>query len=232
MTTLALALAVLIGAFVQGAVGMGFALIVGPLLALLSPALVPGGLLVMMLPLNLLVMLRERASLDWPGARWITLGRVGGGVLGLAVVALLPASSLIVFVGVTTIVAALATLAAPHFTPGRRAFGLAGLVTGITETATGIGGPPLALVYQHHPPAVLRATIAACFLVGELLSLALLAAAGRLGWLDMERAGALVPFILIGAAASGALHRRIDAKILRPLVLGFAILSGALCLLR
>jgi len=106
----ALAAAALVAAFVQGAVGMGFALIMGPVLALMAPALVPGGLLVMMLPLNLLVMLRERGALDWSGAGWITLGRAVGGVAGLAVVATISAAGLTIFVGVTTIAAAVATL--------------------------------------------------------------------------------------------------------------------------
>ncbi len=228
----AMAAAVLVAAFVQGAVGMGFALIMGPLLTLLAPSLIPGGLLVMMLPLNLLVMLRERAALDWSGARWITLGRLAGGVAGLAVVATISGPELTVFVGVTTIAAALATLFAPHFSPGRRAFGIAGVVTGITETATGIGGPPLALIYQHHPAPVLRATIAACFLVGEILSLALLAGVGRLGTAELARAAALIPFVLVGAAISGVMHRKLNDRMLRPLVLGFAILSGAACLVR
>jgi hypothetical protein len=62
-------------------------------------------------------------------------------------------------VGITTILAAIATKLAPKFTPNRTAFVSAGLITGVTETATGIGGPPLALVYQHHPAPTLRATI-------------------------------------------------------------------------
>ena len=41
------------------------------------------------------------------------------------------------------------------------AFLAAGLITGITETATGIGGPPLALTLQHRPVSEMRATIAA-----------------------------------------------------------------------
>jgi uncharacterized membrane protein YfcA len=227
-----LSLTALVAAFIQGAVGMGFALIIGPLLALLVPSLIPAGVMVMMLPLNLLVMLRERSALDWFGAGWITLGRVGGTLVGLAVVAAISGPSLTRFVGITTIAAALVSLAAPHFNPGRGAFAVAGLVTGITETATGIGGPPLALVYQHHPAATLRSTMAGCFLVGEILSLGLLACLGRIAPWDMAWAAALFPFIVAGAAVSRSLHRRLDPGIMRLLVLSFAIASGALCLVR
>jgi hypothetical protein len=52
--------------------------------------------------------------------------------------------------------------------------------TGVTEAATGIGGPPLALVYQHQPMAVMRFTAALCFLVGEAVLLMLLPSASML----------------------------------------------------
>ncbi|MFS2056115.1 sulfite exporter TauE/SafE family protein, partial [Variovorax sp. CT11-76] len=93
----------------------------------------------------------------------------------------LSAGQLSLFVGASTVAAALVTLLMPAFSPGRGAFVGAGLVTGITETATGIGGPPLALVYQHQPAPTMRSTIALCFLLGELVSLAVLLATGRDG---------------------------------------------------
>jgi hypothetical protein len=66
-------------------------------------------------------------------------------------------------VGATTVLAAVATKFAPKFTPSSTAYLGAGFITGVTETATGIGGPPLALVHQHHPAPTPRATIAQVF---------------------------------------------------------------------
>ena len=47
-------------------------------------------------------------------------------------------------------------------------------------TATSIGGPPLAILYQHHHPGVLRPTLAAYFAIGAALSLVGLGVAGQL----------------------------------------------------
>src|SRR3546814_15753694 len=58
---------------------------------------------------------------------------------------------------------------------------VAGVVSGVTGTAAGIGGPPLALLYQHRPGSTIRSTLAAAFLVGTALSLATLAVAGEFG---------------------------------------------------
>src|SRR3546814_12225619 len=58
---------------------------------------------------------------------------------------------------------------------------VAGVVSGVTGTAAGIGGPPLALLYQHRPGSTIRSTLAAAFLVATALSLATLAVAGEVG---------------------------------------------------
>jgi uncharacterized membrane protein YfcA len=215
-----------IAAFIQGAVGIGFALVMAPVMGLVRPDLLPVALLILMLPLNLHVAWRERAALDLNGAGWITAGRVAGGVLGVGVLALLSADKLSLLIGGATILAALAALCAPSFIPRPRACVAAGVVTGITETATGVGGPPLALLYQHRPPATLRATIAFCFLVGELVSLALLAASGRLGMEAVQSAAVLLPAVLVGSSASQLVHGRIGQRQLRTGVLLFSLVSG------
>jgi uncharacterized membrane protein YfcA len=226
------AVSVAIAAFVQGTTGVGFALIVAPVIGLVIPGLLPVCVLLLMLPLNAYVAWRERGALDGVGAGWITLGRIAGTFGGLWILAALSASALNLLIGAATILAAAATLAAPSFRAARESFVAAGLVTGITETATGIGGPPLALVYQHHPAPVFRSTIALCFLVGELVSLALLAIAGRTSAMQLEAALLLLPPLVVGAILSRYVHHRVDGRVLRGFVLVFAIVSGTVLLFR
>lgn len=227
-----MSLAVLVAAFVQGATGVGFALIAAPVIGLVRPELLPVCVLVLMLPLNLYVAWRERGVIDGTGARWITGGRVAGTAGGLWVLAALSAGQLSLFVGASTVAAALVTLLMPAFSPGRGAFVGAGLVTGITETATGIGGPPLALVYQHQPAPTMRSTIALCFLLGELVSLAVLLATGRVGLPQLQAAALLLPALVVGAVLSRLVHRRVNGRLLRIFVQVFAIVSGLVLLVK
>ena len=229
---IALSAVVLVAGFIQGATGLGFALIVAPVIGLLEPALLPVCLLVLLMPLNVYVLWRERSAIDRPGAGWITAGRVAGTGLGLWILVALSASQLAVAVGAVTIAAVLVTGFAPAFTPGRPAFVAAGVVTGITETATGIGGPPLALVYQHQPVAVLRSSVALCLLLGEVVSLVTLAAVGRIDAAQVAAAGLLLPALGAGAWLSHAIHQRVDARFLRAFVLVFAIVSGVVLISR
>lgn len=229
---LVLAIVSLAAAFIQGSLGIGFALIVAPTLGLLQPDLLPVMLLILMLPLNFLVAWRERDAVDWSGVKWITVGRLIGAFAGLWLLAALSGRQLDSAVGWFTVIAAAAALFAPPFTPSRRAALGVGLFTGVTETATGIGGPPLALLYQHANGPVLRSTVALCFLVGELMSLAVLAFAGRVEASQLLAALCLAPAVLIGSALSRFVHARIGVKGLRIGVLAFALVSGAYLIVR
>lgn len=223
---------VLASSFVQGSIGIGFALIVAPLAGVMVPSLLPVTVLLLMLPLNALVAWREREAVDWPGVRWIMLGRLPGTLLGAWILALLTAVQLDFTVGFFTVVAAVAALVAPRFDPNRpAAFGV-GAFTGVTETATGIGGPPLALLYQHASAPALRASVAVSFLLGELMSLALLLGAGQIDAAQCWAALALLPFVLVGTWLSRVTHARIGGQGLRISVLVFAAVSGLFLMAR
>jgi uncharacterized membrane protein YfcA len=224
--------AVAVAACVQGTIGIGFALIIAPALAFLRPQLLPGSLLFLMLPLNLFTVVREHHAFDWRGGGWITLGRVFGTLAGAGVLAILSAHALNLLVGAATVAVAVFTMLAPLFSPTRGAFVTVGLFTGISETATGIGGPPLALAYQHRSPEVLRSTVAGCFLLGELVSLGVLAAIGQVTLQQARSAALLLPFLVVGALVSSWFRHGVNGRLLRGLVLAFALTSGAILMIR
>jgi uncharacterized protein len=232
IVTAILTLTVAVAALVQGVIGVGFALIVAPVAALLAPELLPGSLLILMLPLNAWIAWRERLHFDFVSAGWITMGRAAGTFAGLWVLAAVSTTTLNLVIGVTTVLAAIATMFAPHFSPGRPTFVGAGIITGITETATGIGGPPLALVYQHYPAASLRATIALCFLIGELFSLAVLVFDRRVSITHLDNALFSLPALALGLVASHWAAKRISPLFTRNALLAFATVSGVVLIIQ
>lgn len=229
MLTLELALlstTVLVAAFVQGASGLGFALVLAPVAGLLAPDLMPVTVLVLMVPLNIVVLIRERGALDRRGFGWVTAARIAVTPLGVLVLALMPPDRLGLLIGGVTVVAAVVSLLAPEFAPSRAAYLGAGAVTAVSETATGVAGPPLALIYQHRPAPELRSTLAACFLVGEIASLALLGWQGHADLDDVVQAATLLPALAVGFALSLTIYRRLDGDRLRVAVLAFSLVSG------
>ncbi|HIZ37883.1 MAG TPA: sulfite exporter TauE/SafE family protein [Candidatus Ruania gallistercoris] len=221
-----LGVTVFVAAFAQGSAGMGFAMIAAPVVSLVDPALIPVLLLVLMIPLNSYVGWRERADLDWRGITWISVGRFAGTFLGLWILLVVSMQQLSLLIGISTIVAAVVALLAPAFDPNRTGLTVVGLITGVTETSTGVGGPPLALAYQHKSGPMLRSTVAVCFLVGEVISLVVLGISGQIQGATLLVSAALLPFVGLGSFVSRFTHHRLDGPLLRYLVLVFAIVSG------
>ena len=89
----------------------------------------------------------------------------------------------------------------------------------------------MALAYQHQPGPVLRATLAACFFIGEVMSLALLAATGQLPMEQVVAAAWLLPALGLGVIGTRWLYGRLNGRPLRLAMLAFALLSGVVCLM-
>jgi uncharacterized membrane protein YfcA len=75
---------------------------------------------------------------------------------------------------------------------------------------------------------VLRSTVALCFLVGEVISLVLLVATGKADGAQFAAALILLPPLALGALLSRWVHHRLDGRLMRIVVLAFAIASGVL----
>jgi uncharacterized membrane protein YfcA len=213
------ATAVTLGALVQGAVGLGLGLVAAPVVTLVDHRLMPGVMLWLAAFYPLLTLAHEGRHVDWPGLGWAFSGRLPGTVVGVAVVSYVSGGWLGLLVGAMVLVAVLLTWKV--FTLPRRRPVLAGMgvISGVTGTATSIGGPPLALVYQDVSGPRLRATMGAYFVGGGMLSLGGLAIAHELDRRAALWALGLAPFLLVGFALAGLVRRHIDAGRTRAAVL-------------
>ena len=177
---------VLLGGMVQGAVGFGINLMVVPVLAILIPGSVPGSMILLSMPMTLTMLLREHHAIDWLGVRWITLGRLPGTLVGLLIVTALSDTQLGIVVGLVILLGVVLSVVHPGIPIRRRSAAAVGTVCGVTGTAAGVDGPPLALLYQHTEPHTLRATLATCFLIGAAVSGVALALGGQLSAEQLE----------------------------------------------
>jgi uncharacterized protein len=223
---------VALGAAVQGSVGFGANLVAVPVVAVIEPEALPATLTLLIVPLAAAMVRRERHGVDWHAVGWLMAGRVPGTVIGSLVVAWVAGETLSVLAGAGVLVAVAMSLLTTTIPVTRRTMFGAGTVSGAMGTATSIGGPPLALLYQHHEGPVLRATLAATFAAGTMLSLVGLAVAGAIAGWQVALAAALFPGTLAGVALSTPLTRRLDGALLRPAVLAFAAIAAVVAVVR
>ncbi len=228
----AVTLAVGAGALVQGSIGFGSNLVAVPVLAVFNAEALPATLALVVFPLTIVMAAREHHAVDRPGVIWITIGRLPGTALGAWVVAVVSVSALSIVLGAGVLLAVAMTAFAPPVPVNRVSTTTAGVASGALGTATSIGGPPLALLYQHHEGPVLRATLAVAFAFGTVLTLVALALAGAIEPWHVALAAALVPGLLAGLALSRLVVGRIEGRWLRPTVLAFAAATAVLAIVR
>ena len=220
------------GAIVQGVLAFGYALVVVPALLLVAPSAVPVAPLVVALPMVMLLAYRERAGLDRAGFARLTAGRVPGTALGAYVLTLVSPDLVAVIVGVILLLAAAASVAAAGVRTTPRAEVAAGFASGIAGTVGSLGGPALALAYQDRTGPVLRATISLAFAVGVVVSLAAIAIVGEIRSGPVQLGLLMIPATLLGLEVGRRLAGRIAGRWLRPAILSFAALGGAIAIAR
>ena len=226
MFVLAAGGAVLIGSAVQGSVGLGLGLVAAPVVSLLQPSLMPGTMLIATVLLPVLTLAGEWRHVDYRGVSWALAGRLVGTVGGVWVVATLAPRTLGLVVGVMVLAAVVLTTSTLHVRPTPGTLSAAGVVSGVAGTATSIGGPPIALVYQHDPGPRIRASLAAYFVVGVSVSLAALAIGGQLPRQQVTYGLVLLPFVVAGFVLARPLRRYVDGRWLRSVLLTVITVSG------
>lgn len=219
VTLVVIGAAMLAGALVQTTVGLGLGLVAAPVVTLVAPQLMPGTMLLVVSILPLMTLARERDDIDWGGLGWSLPTRILGTVVGVLLVASLSYSQLGALVGVMVLVAVLLTARAVVVPVTRGTLAGAGFLSGITGTTSSIGGPPMALLYQHRAPRQIRTTLAVYFLIGAAMSIVGLVIAGQVTTLQVLVAAVMAPVLLVGAESSRLLRARLRPEVVRPTVL-------------
>jgi uncharacterized membrane protein YfcA len=224
-------LAVYVGATVQASVGIGLGMIASPVLALADPAFIPVTIVIAVIPLTVSMALTERAHVDQRGFVLAVIGRVPGVVLGAILVAAVGDRVLALLVACSVLAAVIASVAGWHVRTTGPTIISAGLASGFTGTATGVGGPPMAIVYQHGDPATMRSTISAFFAVGAAMSVTALWVAGQIGSHQLQLTLLILPAVILGALTGRLVKGRLHPAVVRPAVLGLCSLAAVALLL-
>jgi uncharacterized membrane protein YfcA len=227
-----LAATLVVGAAVQGLVGLGLGLVAAPVTMLLEPQLMPDLLLWLAMLLPVVTLVREHHDIDWGGLAWAITARVPGTALGVYLLTVFSVRALGIAVGLMVLVSVLVTARAVVVPVNRRSLAAAGLTSGVTGTATSIGGPPMALLLQHRRPEQIRSTLGVYFLAGAGLSLVGLGVTGGLEWSTFLLAMLMVPCLVVGFVLSRALQRVVPRHRVRTGVLVVCAVSALVLLLR
>jgi len=226
------ALALVLGATIQGLVGLGLNLVSAPVVTMLDPSLMPELLLVLAALLPFFTLARERDDIDWAGLGWVLSARVPGTVLGVLLLATFSDRALAITVAVMVLLAVLLTVRSVEVPVRPATLSAAGLLSGLAGTTTSIGGPPVAILYQHRPPEQVRATLAVLFTVGAAMSLVGIWVSGHLDADVLPLALLLTPCLFVGAWLGNRLQGVFPENRMRYAVLAVCAASAMVLLVR
>jgi uncharacterized membrane protein YfcA len=223
-----LAVAVLLASALQASIGFGMGMFAAPIVALVEPSLIPGTLIMVATLVTLIVVIREREAIDLSGTGWALVGRVPGTIAGALLLAALPHRALSLLLAAVVLGGVVLTSSGWIPAPRRRNVVLAGATSGLLGTATSIGGPPMALVWQRNSGSRLRGTMSGFFLVGSVLSLIVLSVTGAVDHRTWWGFAVLIPAALAGYLLSTVLNRHLNPTRLRWLAIGVAAARAVL----
>jgi hypothetical protein len=206
-------------ALVQGTVGIGFAMISVPILALLDPSLSPAPQLLIALPITISMAAKERHAIDLSGVGWILGGRIPGAILGVALLGIATEAVLDVFIAIIVLGAVLIIGTGFRVRRNTATKLLAGISSGTTGVVSSIGGPPVALVYTRDEVETIRSTLAVVFTFGILTSAFFRWISGNMTLNDVRVALVLIPAAMGGLWIATRVRNKVPRHAVRVSIL-------------
>lgn len=225
------AVAVVLGTTLQRLSGAGYGMIVAPMMTLVAPDWVPGTVLLIGLVVGLGSIMSGWHAID---KRDLPAG-FSGRLLG-AIVAASVASIVVGSVALPIVVACIVLLAVALNLVGLQLaitstslFG-AGFTAGIMGTLSGIGAPPMAILYANVEARRSAATQNAYFGFGMAVSIISLIAVGLIRTPQLAFAASLAPLVPLSLFIARPLALRVERGSIRPWALGLSTISALILL--
>ena len=189
---------IIFGAIAQSAIGLGFG-IPACFLVLLEPSMVPSCIILMGTFLafsNALLSLKDIIKVDLIYAYF---GRLIGSFMAMPLIFLtLGTNNYLIIFGILLLVATYMSIKKWNIVANKKNITIAGTISGLMGTLTGIGGPPMALVYQNSSARKVVATLNMFFGVGALFSVILFVYYDLINLPEVMKSIYLSPALIIG----------------------------------
>lgn len=191
-------LLIMAGSMVQGSLGFGLAVVVSPIFMLVDPRLVPVTLLINALAISIWHSWSLRRHIVWRELVSAFVGRIPGSLAAVYLLSHVPQRTLAFIVGGSVLLAVMVSLGRFEIPRNRVSAVIAGFFSGLMGTSSGIGGPPMALLYQKVERDKARANLSFYFVLSCIISLLLLAQAHRVDQQVFQLSLSMIPAALVG----------------------------------
>ena len=214
------------GSLVQGSLGFGMAVIASPFFMLIDPRLVPVTLLVNAGAISILNAWRFRQGIVLRELWFAFLGRIPGTLVAATVLKFISNATLSLIVAISVLLAVFVSGRKFNIAINRKSSLIAGFFSGFMGTSSGVGGPPMAILYQSSSPEKLRGNLSLYFSLACIFSLTVLGLTDQMDQEILLRGLSLLPAAFLGTWLSKYPLRMLNPRTFRLCILSLCALAA------
>jgi len=221
---------VFISAIVQGIVGFGFALIAVPIgLSLLNKTIVLNAILIIGITLNLALIVKNKKNVAFSIIKDLFISSLAGIVVGIFVLKVVSTVILLISAGVLIVLfSMLLFFSNKKGKANRFSNAIAGFISGILNSSTGLCGPPIALLltHQHVNKDVYKKTLSLFFLYMNCITIFLYGVGSLIDKQGIVLGIYAIPFVVIAAIIGHKISEIVNMKTFKIIALILIFLTG------
>ncbi|MDN3717711.1 sulfite exporter TauE/SafE family protein [Vibrio breoganii] len=217
---------IFIGAFIQTTTGFGMAIVVSPVLILIAPDFIPGPMIIVGLFLSSINAIKYRDHISLVRLKSAFVGLLPGIISGGLLLYFIDVTKFSLFIGIVVLLAVIVSLLPMKIDETPRRLVSAGFLSGFLGMSSGIGGPPLALLWQHQAAMLVRANLAAFFVISSIISLIIQIPIGYMSMKHLYLSLPLLPASYFGGRLAIIFVERIPQHMVRALSLGLCSIAA------
>ena len=219
------ALIMALAATLQASVGYGYGIVAVPLLLLVNPAFIPAPFIFASLILMMSVSFTNRKALSGKPLGWIFIGLVAGTPAGVLLLKYFKNFNYSLAVAGIILFGVLLSLLRYRVPVTPVSQSVCGFMSAVMGTATGVGGAPIALLYQYEKGWEIRAVLSVVFCIASLFSFIGVLAGGLFWKEQLLLSLQLIPGVFAGHWMGARLAPWIDRGHSRPAILALSFAS-------
>lgn len=217
---------------IQYAMGVGFGTIVAPLLAIINLNFVPVATLILTFITSVGSLYSEFDKVEWVQLRNSIYGRITGAIIASAVLlTIVNEKTFTLIFGLIMGFFVLLSISGLKIPFNLNSIRFGGTISGFTATITGVGGPPMALVYQDQDAQKARPTLQAFFVFASFVSMTALIIIQQVEKIHLLATLALLPGLLGGPLLGPTLRRYADHRF-KWLIIAVTAVSAIVLIVR
>ncbi len=232
ITILLINLVIFCGSLLQGLIGYGIGLFSAPLLFLIDPALVPAPLILISTVLTVLMMIRDKSHLQFDQIAWAMKGGFIGVVLAGVILKVATKDQFELFFGLLILAAVLISVLGFKPKVNKITNVIAGFTSGFMGTLTAVGGPPIALLYQHGAIRNIVANLTAFFMFLNIVAIVTLASIGEITFETLKAVAISTPGVCLGLYVSTKLQGIVKPHFARKWILTLSTVTAIIAIIR